>query len=166
MANPSNFRNINLVSMLYETLTGVFSINKTGLPTWYYKLCVACLAVLQAPLTDFYAFRNKEYLIANCKWQVGQLTNVLNFLYDPIQNRINIQQSIATPQFLSQFAYPPLQYLSDFDTPPLEFWRTFNDQSATSIVTINVPAGINLSDLTATVAQIAISGVPYQIAVV
>lgn len=148
--------------MLYETLTGFFSINEAGNATWLYKFCAACLSVLQNPFASFSAFRTKELLIAGCAWQVGQLTNVLNYLYDPIQNRITITQSTITPEFFWKFAYAPSMFLGQFGSPPLAFLFPFGGQ-AVSEVTINVPAGIDLPDLTATVAQIAIAGIPYQI---
>lgn len=166
MANTSDFRNINFTALLYETLSGFLSINKAGTPTWFYKYCVACLVLLQQPFLDFVTFRNKEYLIANCKWQIGQLTNVLNYLYDSTLSRINISQAVATPEFLMEFTYPPEQFLGDFDSDPMEFWNSFGSGPATSIVTINVPAGVDLADLTATVAQIAIAGIKYTINVV
>lgn len=166
MANPSNFRKVDLKALLYETLSGFLSLNKALDVSWLYKFCAACVVLFNVSLTDFYAFRNKEYLIANCKWQVGQLQNVLNFLYDSVQNRIVVTQSIAHPEFLMEFGYAPQQFLTEFDDdPPLEFWREFQDGTTTSIVTISIPADADLIDLTATVAQIAMEGVPYKIIV-
>lgn len=168
MANVTNFRNINFTALLYETLTGFLSINKAQNPTWFYKFCAACLILFQQPFVDFVLFRNKEWLIAQCKWQIGQLTNVLNYLYDPIQKRIYIAQAIATPEFLMQFPYPPEQYLNDFSNDPaLEFWNQFGTGPLTSLVTIHVPndPAVDLVDLTATVAQINIEGPKYQIVV-
>lgn len=165
MVNPSNFRGIELKALLYETLSGFLSLNKALDPTWLYKFCAACLVIMDVPLTDFYAFRNKEYLIANCKWQVGQLQNVLNFLYDKVQNRIIVAQSIAHPEFLMEFGYAPEQFLSEFEEDPIEFWREFNDGTASSSVIISIPVDADLVDLTATVAQIAMEGVPYKIVV-
>lgn len=162
MSNPSNFRSIDFTEMLYQTLTGFFSINKALLPTWGYKFCAACLTVFQGPFASFDAFRQKEYLVANCKWQIGQLTNMLNKLYDSTLNRIYITQSIANPEFFWQFAYPPSMFLSDFGTAPMQFLEQFGNV-ATTIVTIHVPNTVPLSDLTAVVAQISITGIPYQI---
>lgn len=161
MAN--NFRNINFASMLYETLTGFFSVQSDGTIADLYKFCAAFLSLLQTPFTLFDAFRKKEYLIANCKWQIGQLTNVLNFLYDPIQNRITITQSSSTPTFFWKFAYPPSMFFSDFDTAPMVFLETFSSKTATTAVTIDIPSDIPLDDITATIAQISITGIPYKI---
>lgn len=149
--------------MLYETLTGFYSINSAGQVSWLYKFCAACLSILQVPFNNFVVFRTKEYIIANCKFTIGQLTNVLNYLYDPVQNRISITQSTVGAVFFWKFAYPPSLFLSDFGSAPLAFLETFGSRVAVSAVTINVPPGIDLIDLTATVAQIAISGIPYQI---
>lgn len=165
MSNPSNFRNLDYPALLYESLTGSFSINKAGQVAVPYKFCAACLAPLVAPFADFVAFRDKEYLIANCKFQIGQLTNVLNFLYDKDLNRIFITQSVGTPEYFWEFPYLPSMYLPEFgdDVTPPVYLREFGDQTAATLVTINVPAGINLSDLTATVAQINITGINYKI---
>lgn len=148
--------------MLYETLTGFFSINEQGQASWLYKFCAACLSVLQNPFNSFVLFRNKEQLIAGCAWQIGQLTNVLNYLYDSIQNRITITQSTVTPEFFWKFAYPPSMFLGSFADAPLTYLFPFGGV-AISEVTINVPPGIDLADLTATVAQIVLSGIPYKI---
>lgn len=148
--------------MLRETLTTALSLNKLIAPTRMYKFCAGCLSVLIQPFTLFDAFRRKEWLIANCKWQVGQLTNVLNSLYDSTLNRIFITQSVATPQFLMQFAYPPEGYASDFGSAPMMFLEPFGGVLET-VVTINVPGSADLVDLTATVAQIAIDGPEYKI---
>lgn len=166
MANFSNFRSINFTLMLYETLTKFFSLNKVGNASWLYKFCAACVQPLQQPFADFVTFRNKEYLIAQCKFTIGQLTNVLNYLYDPVQNRINITQSIANPVYAMQFAYKPILFASRFGTPALIFARGFTDRTGQTTAKINVPAGIDLSDLTATVAQIDITGIDYQIVTV
>jgi hypothetical protein len=163
---PNNFRNINFPVMLYETLTGFFSINLSGQASWLYKFCAACLSVLQPSFNAFQAFRTKEYIIANCKFQIGQLTNVLNYLYDPVQKRIYITQSTVGAVYFWKFAYPPSLFLSDFNSAPEAFLETFGSRVAVSTVSINVPAGIDLVDLTATVAQIAITGIPYQIVTV
>lgn len=149
--------------MLYETLTGFFSITAAGAVSDLYKYCAAFLSVLQTPFNSFDAFRKKEYTIANCKWQIGQLTNVLNFLYDPTQKRIYITQSFSTPTFLWKFAYPPSGFFSDFGSDPMMFLETFASKTATSAVTINVPSEIPLDDITATIAQISILGIPYKI---
>lgn len=148
--------------MLRETLTTALSINKVYAPTWMYKFCAACLSVLVQPWTLFDAFRQKEWLVASCMCQVGQLTNVLNYLYDNVQNRIYITQAVATPQFLMQFAYPPEGYASDFGSAPLLFLEPFGGVLET-VVTINVPASADVVDLTAIVAQIMLEGIVYKI---
>lgn len=166
MANLTNFKNINFTALLYETLTGFLSLNKAQMPTWFYKYCAACLVLFQQPFLDFDTFRNKEWLIANCKWQIGQLTNVLNYLYDPTLNRINITQSVATPEFLMQFPYPPEQFLGQFGDAPLQFWQAGGSGPATTAVSINVPGDADIVDLTATVAQISIEGPKYTITII
>jgi len=166
MANLSNFRKIDFPAMLRETLTSFFSINKAGAATWGYKFCAACLAVLIQPFKDFDAYRQKMWLIANCKWQIGQLTYVLNRLYDPALNRITIAQAVTTPQFLNAFPYDGTMWAGSFDDAPIVFLQTFGSQAAKTVVTFVVPAELDLDDLTATVALVAMDGIPYKIVTV
>jgi hypothetical protein len=118
---------------------------------------------MQAPFDGYETYRTKEAIIANCKWQIGQLTNVLNFLYDSSLSRIFITQSAIADIDDPTFAYAPYNFDDVFSEAPLKFERTFNDRVATTLVTINVPVGVNISDLTATLEQIKLTGIPYQI---
>jgi hypothetical protein len=161
MAN--NFKNINYARQLYESLRNYYSVNTAGQITILYKFLAAMLQPLQAPFDSFVLFRNKEALIASCKWQIGQLTNVLNFLYDSVLSRIFITQNSITVIADPMFQYAPINFDSDFGTAPLEFERKFTDRASETVVTINVPAGVDLADLTATVEQIRLKGIPYQI---
>lgn len=162
MAN--GFKNINYGRQLYESLRAYYAVNSSGSITGMYKFLIAILQVLQAPFDGYNAYRNKEALIASCKWQIGQLTNVLNYLYDPIQNRIFITQSTISRIDDPTFAYAPYNFDKTFsDSPPAIFERTFNDRSAITNVIINVPAGSNITDLIATVEQIKLSGIEYTI---
>lgn len=159
-----NFRHIHYGRQLYETLRAYYSVNASGNLSVLYKYLIAILQVMQAPFDEYDKYRTKEAIIAGCKWQIGQLTNVLNYLYDTTLNRIYITQSdianIADPTF----DYPPIHFDGTFDdAPPAIFERTFTDRVATTLVTINVPVGVNLSDLTATVEQIKLKGIPYKI---
>jgi hypothetical protein len=159
-----NFRHIHYGKLLYETLRAYYSVNSSGSLSKAYKYLIAILQVLQEPFDGYEVYRTKEAIIANCKWQIGQLTNVLNFLYDPSLSRIFITQSAVASISDPIFAYPPIHFDQTFaDAPPAIFERTFADRAATTLVTINVPTGTNISDLTATVEQIKLIGIKYQI---
>lgn len=158
-----NFRHIDYGKLLYETLRAYYSVNSSGNISIMYKYLLAILQVLQAPFDGYEIYRTKEAIIANCKWQIGQLTNVLNYLYDPTLSRIFITQSVILPVADPTFAYLPDNFDTVFAEDPEIFERTFTDKAASTLVTINVPIGVNISDLTATVEQIKLTGIPYQI---
>jgi hypothetical protein len=158
-----NFRHIDYGKTLYETMRAYYAVNSGGEVSIMFKFVIAALQVLQQPFNRYEAYRSKEAIIASCKWQIGQLTNVLNFLYDPTLARIFITQSVILPVVDPTFAYPPQNFDTVFAEDPLIFERTFSDKVASSLVTINVPTGVNVSDLTATVEQIKLTGIPYQI---
>jgi hypothetical protein len=158
-----NFRKIDYGRLLYETLRSYYSVNADGNVTIAFKYLLAIISPLQAPFVGYDIYRTKEAIIANCKWQIGQLTNVLNYLYDSSLNRIFITQSVILPVVDPTFAYDPDNFDTVFTEAPAIFERTFNDRVAQTLVTINVPIGVNISDLTATVEQIKLIGIKYVI---
>lgn len=159
-----NFKDIHYGKLLYETLRAYYSVNSSGNISTFYKYLLAIVQTMQAPFDNYNTYRRKEAVIANCKWQIGQLTNVLNYLYDSTLNRIYITQSVILPVADPTFDYPPVNFDGAFtDSPPAIFERTFSDRVASTLVTINVPTGTNVSDLTATVEQIKFQGIPYKI---
>lgn len=161
----NNFRDIQYGRLLLETLRAYYSVNAAGNLSILYKFLFAIVEVFQDPFDKYALYRTKEAIIANCKWQIGQLTNVLNLLYDPILNRIFINQSIVLPVADPMFAYDPINFDTVFAEVPAEIYEhVFGDRVATTLVTINVPIGTNISDLTATVEQIKLAGISYQIA--
>jgi hypothetical protein len=88
------FKKIDYSKMLRETLRAYHSVNAAGQLSYMYKFCLCCLYPLQAPFNNFDTWRIRTALIANCKWQIGQLKNVLNMLYDANLQRIYISQAI------------------------------------------------------------------------
>lgn len=159
----AQFRNIDYSKMLYETLRNYYSINANNQPSWLYIYLSCIIQPMQLPFNAYQTFRTLEALIAQCKWQIGQLTNVLNMIFDASLKRIFITQNtlliIADPTF----PYPPDHQDSDFGTAPKIQERGFFDRSAETIVTINVPIGIDQSAITAVVEQIRMQGIPYSI---
>jgi hypothetical protein len=149
--------------MLFETLRHFFSVTSNSAISVLFTFLTAFVQLFEAPFASFVIFRNKEQLIAQCKWQVGQLANVLNILYDSTLLRIYCTQSSYTNIGLTQFEYPATVFFSDFGTPATVFLKEFNDKVETSQFTINVPSDIYNnapveSDLLATVNQIAFTG--------
>lgn len=67
--------------MLYETLGEYFSINSSGTLSILYRYCASLIYPIQKEFDSFETWRTKQKIIAMCKWQKGQLTNVLNYLY-------------------------------------------------------------------------------------
>lgn len=161
----TNFKNINYGKMLYEGLRNYFSVNAQGNISYLFKFLAACIQPLQVPFDEFVIFRTREAIIANCKWQMGQLTNTLNYLFDPVFNSIYITQSVLTIISDPMFQYAPVNFDSDFGTSPEIFERRFSDKSAQTNVIINLPVALEprQSEITAVINQINVSGVLYTI---
>ena len=162
MAN--NLRNINYGRLLYETLRAYFSVNGvTGNLTGFYKYLAAIIQPMQPVFDSYVIFRTREALIASCKWQIGQLTNVLNYLYDATLNRIFITQSTSSIISDPVFAYPPDHFDTTFASMPTVFERKFGDKLRGTLVTIHIPVAVDEVDLISVVEQIRIQGIPYAI---
>lgn len=161
MAN--NFRNIDYSKMLYEALRNYFSVNTSGQVTVLFKYCACFLQPLQGPFNAYAATRAINALVAQCKWQIGQLTNVLNFLFDPLLKRITITQAKTAVLSAPNFEYTTHVQVRGFDEPAQAQVRSFTDNSSTSKVIFNVPASVDLSNITAIIEQIRIQGIPYVI---
>jgi len=160
------FKTIDYGKMIYETLRAYFAVNSDGNISLIYKFIAAVLQPLQAPFDNYDQFRINNALIASCKWQIGQLTNVLNYLYDKTLHRIFITQSSIFPISDPIFAYPAIHSDSDFGSPALIQERVFGDRATQSLVTINIPNTVNVPAITATVEQIKLQGIPYIINVI
>ena len=76
------FKNINISKILYELLRSDLSINLSQKLSIFYKYLLACLYPLQISFDNFFVWRKKEFIISNCHWENGNLTNVLNLLFD------------------------------------------------------------------------------------
>lgn len=150
--------------MLYEAMRNYFAINTSGNVSILYKYLSCFVQPMQGPFDAYAAFRATQALIASCKWQIGQLTNVLNYLFDNVLNRIFITQNTVAVISDPIFNYAPIHFDSDFGTaPPQQFERIFTDKSNQELVKINVPAAVDLNEITAVIEQIRVSGIPYQI---
>src|ERR1700723_4728969 len=164
MANPTNrYRAIDYPSMLYESLRGYYSVNSSGKVNWLYKFCAAIIQPLVAPFAAYEAQRITDGLIANSKFQIGQLTNVLNYLYDSTLNRIYITQGYFNQPVSTNFNQTPLLFSRNFGQTPGFSARNFGDPISFTNAVIHVPSSSNLAALTATVAQMALLGRGYTI---
>lgn len=147
--------------MLYQTLRAYFSVNSSGKVNDLYKYCACLVQPLIAPFGAYESERAINGLIANTKWQMGQTTNVLNHLYDPLNNSIFITQITIQVPSVTGFQYPAIQQVGGFGGLAVQV-RGFNDRSAQTPVIINIPSYVNLAAITATVNQIIIQGIVYQ----
>ena len=162
--NPTvRMRATQLPLMLYEALRAYYSVNSSGQLNWLFKLCACLIQPLIAPVTIFETQRITAGILANSPFQIGQTTNVLNYLYDNVLNRIYITQGYFLQVVDTTFAYAPINWDDVFANPPQIFEREFDDQIEYFGAIIHVPVSVNLSALTATVAQMAIQGISYQI---
>lgn len=149
--------------MLYEALRNYFSVNSDGNMSILYRYLACFVQPFIGPFGDYVTFRNRMWLVAQCKWTIGQLTNVLNYLYDPDQKRIYITQSVTTNIAAPKFPYEThLQGRKFGEITPAQ-GRKFLDSQSTTLVTINIPASVNLAAITATIEQIRLAGRLYNI---
>lgn len=166
MGSPlTRYRSLQIPMMLYETLRAYYSVNSSGKVNWLFKFCACLVQPLIAPITNFEQQRTLIGLIANSPFQIGQTTNVLNYLYDNVLNRIFITQGYYNQVVDTTFAYAPINWDDVFANPPEIFEREFDDPLQYIGAVIHVPSSVNLGQLTATVAQMAIQGVLYTIIV-
>lgn len=162
----TKFRTINYGKMLYEALRNYFSVNTQGNLSILYRFMAAVIQPLQGPFNNYVQQRQILWLIANCKWQIGQLTNVLNYLYDPMAKRIFITQSKTTNISATTFEYPATLQARKFGEATPAQGRKFLDSASTTVVTINVPSSVSVPAITATIELIRLQGIPYSINVI
>ena len=159
------FRTINYGLMLYDSLRNYFAVNAAGNMSIMYKYLSAFVAPFQTPFNNLDTFRKQESFIAGCKWQIGQVTNLLNYIFDSVSNRIYISQSTTIILSDPQFAYAADHYDSDFGTTPEQFERGFNDISSKTDLIINIPASLNIqnANIIAVINQVILAGISYSI---
>lgn len=163
----SQYRTIYYPKMLYESLRNYYSINSDGQLSVLYKILLCCLWPLQLRWNDYETFRQNKLIIANTKWQLGQLTNVLNYLFTTTEIYITqaVQPTINVPTIFyeSETMAPTITYESDVKVPTID-----NAYNIIAIVTIHVPTSIytdsnKMSELVSIIEQIIITGITYNI---
>lgn len=161
------FKTIRYQRMLIDTLGPDWSFDINGNLTWYYKYCLACLQPLVQPFTDFDTFRQKQWLIGQCNYIIGQLTHLLNHFFDPTLKRITISRSTTNQPSIDDWAYPAKTQLSGgWQDPAKAQARSFTDKPASTISIISVPVGVDVGQVTAIVEELVLAGLKYQIKVV
>ena len=157
------FRVVNYGKMLYESLRAYFSINSSGNLSQLYLFLLACLYPLQPAFDDYDTFRIKKQIIANCKWQIGQLTNVLNYFFDPVSKRITITQSVLASVDDPVFMETPINFDPEYPETTTIFEPIFRGLYNRTNVTFNVPSTVDQSELISIIEQIKINGINYSI---
>lgn len=158
------FRSIDYGKMLLETLRSYYSVNALGKVNNFYKYMACLIQPLIPVFNDYATQRTLNGLIANCYWQIGQATNVLNYLYDNIEKRIFITQSSQNPVSATTFGYTATLQAGIFGEFPAQM-RTFDDKADQNIVTIHIPNTVNVGEITATINQLILQGIAYQIVI-
>jgi len=165
----AQFKTLNISKLLYESMRAYHSVNTAGQLSFLYKFALCCVYPLQAYFNQFDLWRRRELLIANCKWQIGQLTNVLNMLYDPISKRIYINQNSSGYVFAPNIddANSDIFAPNIDDTNSNIYLSNINDDPLIgSIVSIYIPIAIysvSLAQIISDIEQIKLSGIQYQI---
>jgi len=146
-----------------------FAINKAGELSIMYKFCLSCVYPLQTAFDSFETWRQRQLIIANCNYTIGQLKNVLNYLFDntnfvaPDWGRITISQA----QFNYIYA-PTIDDESGTDAPTITdesgtFAPTIDSDPNQKNVMFNIPSDLSgsLADILATIDQIKIDSLIY-----
>jgi hypothetical protein len=164
----NKFRSISFPTILHESLRDYFSINKAGKLSFLYKFLICILWPLKLAWDNFETYRQKIYLISICGWKLGQLTNVLNYLYDSSNNSIYITQSVIEMVFDPTFTGTTINFDPTFAGITTVFEATFSDSASIIPVIIHIPSSLfndagKKSDLVATIEKIRILGLKYEI---
>ena len=162
------FKKIYYPKFLKESLRDYLCVNRAGQLSYLYKFLLCVLMPLQTQWEDFETYRAKIWLISQCKWSIGQLTNVLNYLYDPLNNSIYISQSTIDVVFVPVFAETTKVFATVYAETTSIFAPTFDDLPKLHPAIINVPSSVYsdasiMSDLTATLVMIRPLGLKSQI---
>jgi hypothetical protein len=159
----ARFRHIDFPAVLYETLRSYYSVNKQGQPSWLYKYCAALVQPLQGAWSQYETARAKAGLLASAKFQIGQLAAVLNYLYDAVLQRIYITQGFFNPTVATSTQDIPILFATSTQDVPTCFAVSTADGIPFTGAVIHVPVSLPLSQVTASVAQLAIPGLEYEI---
>lgn len=163
----SQFKTIDYGQMNYEAVRNFHAVNKAGFLSIEYKYTLSMIWPLQGAFNDFDTWRRAKQIIANCKWTIGQVTNVLNYFFDREQKRIYISQKRLTNLFAPVINYESTTFAPTITNESGSFAPNIND-TGTSLaeVSIHVPSTVFadpliMGQLTSVVEQIKITGLFY-----
>lgn len=163
------FKTIHYGRMNYEGMRNFIAINKAGFLSLLYRYTLAIVYPLQVPFDSFNAWRADKKIIAQCKWTIGQVSNVLNYFFDTDLKRIYITQARVDNLFAPVIAYESTTYAPTIAEESTAYAPCIQDVSTVlAIVAIHVPStiytdAIILAQLVSVVEQIKITGFTYQI---
>ena len=161
----SQFKNIYYPDLLHDSLRDYFSVNKAGNLSYLYRFILCVLWPLQTAWDSFNAYRLKTWLISQCKWQIGQLTNVLNYLYDSVSNSIYITQVSLSSDFVPVIAETTTVFAPVIAETTTVFVIPILDTSTLPVV-INIPSSlgsdtVKYQDMISTLNKIKPLGITY-----
>lgn len=137
--------------MLFETLGSYDSVNSDGVLSMLYKYCFSCIYPLKQPFTDFDLWRRRTNIVVNCKWQIGHLQNTLNYLFDPVLNRIEVAQSqysgVFVPRIVDGVESTIFAPIITENEEPTVFLSNIYTDDVENILQIKVPVGIYNNDV-------------------
>ena len=166
----SIFRTIDFSVMPHETIRDYFFINKSGKLSFIAKFLYCVIWPLKTSWDSFELYRQKIWLISQCGWILGQLQNVLNLIYEPINHNITVSQSVVPLIYAPVFAETTTIFAKVFGETTVEFSPPFTDSSNMYPCTINIPSSLHLvavtyNDLISTIEKIRPAGIIYNISI-
>lgn len=163
------FKTIDYSMINYEAVRNFHAVNRAGFLSIEYRYTLACIYPLQDTFNNFDTWRQAKKIIAQCKWTIGQLTNVLNYFFDNVQNRIYISQQRISNVFVPIIAYESDVFVPEISSESTVFAPNINDAGTVlAQVTFHVPSDVYndslvMNQLIIVIEQIKISGFSYAI---
>lgn len=160
-----SFKSINYRRLLFTFLSRYFSIRDDNTVSYFYKFLACFVQPIEKAFNGYDTFRQLEYLISVCKWQMANTANLLNYIYDPTLKRIYLSQSVETQIYAEDFPYDAITFFNDWSANATLFLQDFNSPASYTPVKVNVPSVLSakLPDMTATINQIKFDDTSYTI---
>lgn len=166
------FKTIDYGRMNYEALRNFHSVNRSGFLSIEYRYTLSMVYPLQDYFNGFDTWRRAKKIIAQCKWTIGQVTNVLNYFFDNNLKRIYLTQQRLDNLFAPVIAYESITFAPVIAEESTAYAPSINDTATVlAEVTIHVPSDVYsnpllMSQLISVVDQIKITGFVYIIVVI
>ena len=159
------FKKISVGKTTFETLRNYFSVNAQNTLSFLYRYVMSCLYPLQVSWYNYENYRNYALILANTKWQISNLTNVLNYLFDPT-NSITITQASYLNVYAPDFDQKSSVYAYEFDDTLTTgqtqlFCEEFDDNILVNGVVINTPSSDISKNVKTFADQVVITGLSY-----